>query len=115
MGFVLIQCPSRMLSDCAINAAASSGAYIYGITHCKEEKGWGGVRRPCLMLIQLDHSPFHLSDPTHHLCDLLLLKGEDLEVFTTTTTAFLPQHCMSSITNAMYHVPCTYHVHKIFS
>lgn len=63
------------------------------------------------MLIQLDFSPFHLSDPTHRLCDLQLLKGEDPDIFPTISVAFLAQNCMSSIANASL----TYHVHKIFS
>lgn len=83
MGFVLIQCPSRMLSDSAVSAAASSGTHM-------EEKGQGGLRTLCLMIIQLDPSPFHFPDPTHHLYNLLLLRSEEPEIFPSISMAFLP-------------------------
>lgn len=59
MGFVLIQCPSRMLSDSVVSEADTSGAHM-------KEKGQGGVKTPCLMIIQLDLSPFHYPELTHH-------------------------------------------------
>lgn len=57
-----------------------------------------------LTLINL--TSFHLSDPVHHPCDLLLFKGEDPAIFPTISMAFLLQCCMSYIMS---------HVHKIFS
>lgn len=81
-----------------------------GITHHMKKKGWQGVRRPFLICIQLDLSPFHLSYPTHHPCDLLI-KGEYLEIFPTISMVSLSQHCMCSLVNASL----TYHVYKISS
>lgn len=50
----------------------------------------GGVRTPCLMIIQLNLSLFHFPDPTHHLYNLLLLRSEDPEIFPSISMAFLP-------------------------